>query len=39
MFYKNKEGLGYHLPCVRFSHATSNARLGVKRNKKDSSIL
>nr|DAM93010.1 MAG TPA: hypothetical protein [Caudoviricetes sp.] len=26
--YKNKEGLGYHLPYVRFSHATSNARLG-----------
>lgn len=29
----------YHLPCVRFSLATSNTRLGMKRNKKDSSIL
>lgn len=28
----------YHLPCVRFSLATSNAKLGEK-NKKDSSIL
>ena len=32
--YKNKEGLSYHLPCVRFSLATSNAETRVKRNKK-----
>lgn len=29
----------YHLPCVRFSLATSNTRLGLKEIKKDSSIL
>nr|DAK53944.1 MAG TPA: hypothetical protein [Caudoviricetes sp.] len=27
-YYKNKEGLGYHLPYIRFSPATSYTRLG-----------